>query len=120
MSLYEQIGGEAAVEAAVDLFYRKVLRDPSLNIFFDDTDMAGQRQKQKAFLTMVFGGPNSYTGKDLRQAHRHLVEQGMNEIHFNSVAAHLADTLKELEVDQKLIDEVMAIAGSTKRDVLNL
>lgn len=38
-SLYDQIGGAPAVEAAVDLFYRKVLTDESISHFFDDTDM---------------------------------------------------------------------------------
>ena len=35
MSLFDEIGGEAAVNAAVDLFYRKVLRDPRISSFFD-------------------------------------------------------------------------------------
>lgn len=32
-SLYERIGGEAAVDAAVDIFYRKVLSDDRVNGF---------------------------------------------------------------------------------------
>jgi hemoglobin len=55
-SLYEQLGGEAAVDAAVDVFYRKVLSDDRVSSFFDDIDMDQQIAKQKAFLTMVFGG----------------------------------------------------------------
>jgi len=35
-SLYEKIGGQAAVDAAVDIFYRKVLTDDSIADFFDD------------------------------------------------------------------------------------
>ena len=34
-SLYERIGGEAAVGAAVDLFYSKVLADQKISHFFD-------------------------------------------------------------------------------------
>ena len=54
MSLYEKLGGEAAVNAAVDIFYRKVLTDDGISDFFDDVDMERQALKQKAFLTMVF------------------------------------------------------------------
>ena len=57
-SLYERVGGADAVDAAVDLFYRKVLTDPDILQFFDTTDMAGQRAKQKSFLTMAFRGPH--------------------------------------------------------------
>ena len=62
-SLYERIGGAGAVEAAVDLFYRKVLTDPDVSDFFDTTDMDDQRAKQKAFLTMAFGGPAGFTSQ---------------------------------------------------------
>jgi hemoglobin len=74
-SLYEQLGGEAAVNAAVDIFYRKVLSDYRINRFFDKSDMESQAAKQKAFLTMAFGGPNNYTGTDMRQAHDHMVKK---------------------------------------------
>ena len=119
-SLFERLGGEGAVDAAVDIFYRKVLADDSINYFFDTTDMGAQRDKQKSFLTMAFGGPNNYTGTDMRRAHAPLVAKGLTESHFNSVATHLQDTLKELGVADDLIGEVMAIAGSTHDDVLGL
>lgn len=118
-SLYDRIGGEAAVNAAVDIFYRKVLADDRISAFFEGVDMDKQAAKQKAFLTMAFGGPNNYTGTDMRTAHAPLVERGLNEDHFNAVAGHLQATLEELNVPADLIGEVMAIAGSTKDDVLN-
>lgn len=118
-TLFEKLGGEAAVNAAVDIFYRKVLADDSINHFFDTTDMAAQHAKQKSFLTMAFGGPNNYTGQDMRKAHAPLVEKGLNEDHFNAVAGHLQSTLEELNVPAELINEVMSIAASTHDDVLN-
>lgn len=118
-SLYEQVGGAAAVDAAVDLFYRKVLADPQVSDFFDTTNMDEQRTKQKAFLTMVFGGPNDYTGKDLRTAHAALVDNGLNDSHFDAVAGHLQATLDELGVDGAVSAQIMAAAGGTREDVLN-
>ncbi len=41
-SLFDRIGGEAAVNAAVELFYRKVLEDYRINRFFDNTNMEEQ------------------------------------------------------------------------------
>ena len=76
-SLYNRIGGEAAVSVTAGIFYRKVLNDDRIKEFFDDTEMEAQIAKQKSFLTMVFGGPNNYTGKDLRTAHAPLVKRGM-------------------------------------------
>jgi hemoglobin len=118
-SLYEQIGGEPAMEAAVDLFYRKVLSDERISHFFEDVDMERQAAKQKAFLTMVCGGPSAYSGKDMRKGHAHLVKNGLNDTHFNAVAEHLSATLLELGVAKPLVDQVLAIAESARADVLN-
>ncbi len=118
-TIYQKIGGEAAVDAAVDLFYRKVLSDDHISTYFDDTDMDAQREKQKAFLTMVFGGPNEYTGKDLRTAHAKLVEQGMDDSHFDAVAGHLQATLDELGVPADIAGEIMTTAAGTRDEVLN-
>ncbi len=117
MSVYEKLGGDAAVDAAVDIFYRKVLSDDRISHFFDTIDMDAQHAKQKAFLKMAFGGPNSYTGKDMREAHKHM---NLTEEHFNAVAENLIASLQELEVPQEYIDEVVAIALSVKDDVLNV
>ena len=118
-NLFELIGGEPAVEAAVDLFYRKVLSDDRVSRFFDDIDMDEQRAKQKSFLTMVFGGPNDYTGKDMREAHKRLVDDGLDDSHFDVVAVHLQNTLEELGVPAKLVNKVMALVAGTRDDVLN-
>lgn len=116
MSLYEKLGGAPAVDAAVDIFYRKVLVDDRISHFFDSVDMEAQAAKQKAFLTMVFGGPNSYTGKDMREAHKHM---DLNETHFDAVVENLAATLTELGVGEAEINEIAGIAMSVKDDVLN-
>ena len=118
-SLYDRIGGEAAVNAAVDIFYRKVLADDRIKEFFDDVDMDRQAAKQKAFLTMVMGGPNNYTGKDMREGHAHLVKRGLNDSHFDAVMEDLGATLQELNVPAEFIAEAAAIAESTRNDVLN-
>ncbi|HXH71352.1 MAG TPA: group 1 truncated hemoglobin [Mariprofundaceae bacterium] len=118
-TLYDQLGGSAAVNAAVDVFYRKVLGDPYVVRFFEGVDMAKQAAKQKAFLTMAFGGPHNYTGKDMREGHRHLVKMGMNDSHFDHILVHLRSTLAELGVGDNLIQQVVAIAESTREDVLD-
>lgn len=117
-SLYDRLGGEAAVSAAVDIFYRKVLSDDRIAHFFDGVDMDRQSTKQKAFLTMAFGGPVNYTGEDMRRGHAHLVQRGLNDTHFDAVMENLAATLQELSVPADMIAQCAAIAESTREDVL--
>lgn len=119
-TLFERIGGEGAVDAAVDIFYKKVLDDPRINHFFAGVDMNRQANHQKKFLTYAFGGTDKYTGRSLREAHKRLVaEMGLNDTHFDAVAENLVATLQELDVPEDLIQEVGGILESTRSEVLN-
>lgn len=115
MSLFEELGGEAAVDAAVDIFYRKVLSDERVSRFFEGVDMEAQAAKQKSFLTMVMGGPNHYTGRDMREAHKHL---DLANEHVDIIIEHLGGTLSELGAPADKIEQVAAIANSVRDDVL--
>ena len=117
-TVYELIGGAEAMDAAVDVFYRKVLSDDRISEFFDGVDMERQAAKQKAFLTMVLGGPAAYTGKDMRTAHAHLVARGLSDAHFDAVVENLGATLAELGVPAELIGQVAATAETVRADVL--
>lgn len=117
-SLFERLGGQEAVNAAVDIFYRKMLMDERVSHFFDDIDMEQQILKQKGFLTMVFGGPNKYSGKSMREGHAHLIQRGLNDCHVNIVIAHLEATLDELGVGAADSAQVAAIANSVRNEVL--
>lgn len=118
-TLFERLGGADAVNAAVDIFYRKMLSDDRVSSFFDNIDMDQQIAKQKGFLTMAFGGPNNYTGKSMREGHKHLVARGLNSTHVDIVIEHLGNTLRELGAAEADIAEVAAIAESARDDVLN-
>ena len=118
-SIYESLGGEPSINAAVDIFYQKVLEDDRVNYFFEGMDMDRQRKMQKAFLTFALGGPNNYKGKGMRIAHQKLVtERGLNESHFNAVVESLGATLQELDVPENLIAEAAATVISLKPDIL--
>jgi truncated hemoglobin YjbI/predicted pyridoxine 5'-phosphate oxidase superfamily flavin-nucleotide-binding protein len=117
--LYDRIGGDKAMEIAVDLFYRKVLQDELVGKFFEDVDMESQRLKQKSFLSMAFGGPYQYSGLDIRATHQHLVEQmGLTDSHFDRVAELFQETLTELRVPEKEINAMMEILRTFRGDVL--
>lgn len=119
-TLYQRIGGEPAVNAAVDLFYTKVLSDDRIKHFFEGVDMQRQAGHQKRFLTYAFGGSPDYPGRSMRIAHERLVnEMGLGDAHFDAVMEHLGATLVELNVPGELIAEAAAIAESTRADVLN-
>ncbi len=118
--LYDRIGGDKAMDIVVDLFYRKVLADDVVGKFFADVDMEGQRLKQKNFLCMAFGGPYQFSGTDLRNTHRRLVEKmGLTDAHFNRVLEIFRESLLELHVSEKELNGMIEILESARSDVLN-
>jgi len=104
-SLYERLGGAEAVDR--------------VSPFFDSTDMEAQKRKQRSFLIFAFGGPNNYDGKNMRDAHAHLLAKGLNDSHVDIVIEHLGNTLTELGVCNEDVQEVATIANSVRDDILS-
>lgn len=113
-SVLHRLGGPAAVEATVDLFYDKVVRDAFLMPFFESTNLAALKVHQKHFMLLAFSNllpsdDNHQVSAYLIKQHQRLFQMGLNETHFDRVAGHLVVSLHELQVKSTLIDEVVAI-----------
>jgi len=117
-SLFDKLGGDAAIDAAVDKFYVKVLADDRISKFFDGIDMKRLHTHQKAFLTVAFGGPNKYTASTMRAGHSRMVAMGLNDSHFDAVVENLGSTLQDMGVAEDLIKEAAGIAETVRADVL--
>lgn len=120
LSLFQRLGGEGAIECAVSLFYEKVVADPVTAPYFERLDMPAQVRKLIGFMTHAFGEQASYTGRDLRTAHKGLVRQdGLTDVHFDAVARHLQATLEELDIPRDLIAECIALIATLRDEVLD-
>jgi hemoglobin len=102
-TLYERLGGEAAIKEIVWLFYQRVVADPQLVGYFSGVDMARQRRHMATFLSGALGGPRTYTGRDLATAHAGL---GVRAADFGQVVFHLVETLHDIGVSQTLIADI--------------
>jgi truncated hemoglobin YjbI len=111
VTLYDAVGGAAAIHAAVDLFYDKVLADARLAPFFSDTNMTRMKSAQRAFFTTALGGPAIYTGRDLAAAHAHLPIAGL---HFDAVVTHLQAALHELAVPDEIAKAILDVTLSVR------
>ncbi len=114
--LYKRIGGEAAIRAAVDRFYERVLADPSLSHFFNGVGMSRLKTHQFAFLSQALGGPKQYSGSSMNEAHARLA---IEQHHFDSVAVHLVETLRELGVPEDIVGEVATAITPLSSQVVN-
>ena len=55
-AIFDRIGGVDAVAAVVDMFYERVLADPTLAYFFDGVNMELQKERQRQFITEAWVG----------------------------------------------------------------
>jgi len=117
ISAYEAVGGRAAVTAAVDNFYGRLLADSVLAPLFPRGVGARHRAYVVTVLGEALGGPERYRGPDLAGAHRGL---GISDAHFDRAAAHLAATLDELGVPRHLADQIVAIVAGLRPAVVTV
>ncbi|MGK0238070.1 MAG: hemoglobin [Candidatus Pelagisphaera sp.] len=116
MSLFERIGGSAAIDAAVGQFYERVIADQALAPFFEGINMPRHIKQVQAFFTTALGGPSIYRGRNMKDAH---VNLSIDTSHFGTVAKHLVETLVTLGVPQAIIDEVVEAVSPLVEDIVN-
>ena len=114
-SLYEQLGGASIIAVVVDDFYVRVLADDLLAPTFVGIDLERLRRHQARFIGYALGGPNQYTGRNMRAAHKGL---DITPAQFAAVAGHLADALAAAGVPGHLVDQVIAHVAQLRDDVV--
>src|SRR5262249_37003650 len=103
-SLYDAIGGLPALEVAVQQFSDRVARDPELASLFVAMDLHKLKCHLIACLAEAVGGPKRYSGSTMPCVHAHL----HNELqHFDAVAHHFSETLRELDIDEAVAVAVL-------------
>jgi hemoglobin len=98
-ALFDEIGGEGALEKILVRFYEKMSGDVMIGFFFTGKDIHAIALKQKEFLMRAWGVSPSYRGKAPAEAHAHLppILRG----HFDRRLRILEETLTEFKVSEQ-------------------
>ena len=120
-SLYERLGGVYAIAAVVDDFVDRVMADPRLNAN-PLVDEAHHRVSAAGFKYLVTeqvcwaaGGPQTYTGRNMRDSHAHLK---ITEGEWQAFLDDLRQTLSKFQVPAAEQGELFAIVASTKENIV--
>ncbi|USZ72883.1 group I truncated hemoglobin [Natronosalvus halobius] len=113
--VYTKIGGRKAVESVVSDFYDKVLADDQLAGYFDGYDLEELYAHQVQFISSVAGGPVTYTGADMREAHADL---DLDPADFDAVAAYLETALFDNGVDEDHVEAILAAVAELEEPIL--
>lgn len=120
-SLYERLGGVYSIAAVVDDFIDRVMDDPRLNAN-PKVNEAHHRVHPAGFKYLVTeqmcqaaGGPQTYTGRSMRDSHAHLdITAGEWQAFLDDLQA----TLGKFGVPAQEQSEIFAIVHSTRGDIV--
>ncbi len=123
-SLYERLGGEAAIAAVTEDFVGRAASNPAVNFTRRGTGQEWSATPENVehlkkmlvqFLCMATGGPQKYEGRSMKSVHAGMK---ISSAEFDALAADLAASLDKFNVPRQEKDELMAIAASTKKDIV--
>ena len=103
-TLFERVGGEAAIAELIHDFYERVLADPELIPFFKHTSIDKLRRMQHEFFSAALDGPINYTGRPLSHVHH---GRGITKHHFALYVNHLLDTLRDCGINDQDVNEII-------------
>jgi hemoglobin len=115
-TIYDAIGGEDALVKVVDDFYRRVVDDGQLAGFFAGVNMTKLQGRQVEFFAAALGGPHTYTGASMRQAHQ---GRGIGQAHFDLVALHLTESLRAAGVPGELVDQIIGAVAPLAAEIVS-
>jgi hemoglobin len=116
-SLYERLGGQAAISAVVDEFAGIVLKDERINKKFAKSDANRLVTNLKAFVCKATGGPCEYNGRDMKIAHKRM---GVTEGEFNALVEDLVKALDKFKVPDKEKNELLGALGGMKPEIVEI
>ena len=120
-SLYDRLGGAYAIATVVDAFIEKLLvndtlnANPAISEARAHVPKAGLKFQVTALVCQVTGGPQMYTGRSMKDAHRHL---HITEAEWDAMVRDFVAVLDQFKVPKAEQAELLTIVGSTKGDIV--
>ncbi len=105
ISLYERIGGESTISLIVDKLYQEIIADDELAPFFAHTSHEKLRSMQHQFICAALGGPQTYGGRSLAEAHK---GRGISRHHIQRFIEHLVSAMRGVNLNADDIHTIQA------------
>jgi len=114
-SLYERLGGQAAIEAVVNDFAGRVLADARVNKKFAKSNAPRLVKNLTDFVCKATGGPCTYDGLSMKASHKNMA---VTTGEFNALVEDLTATLDKFKVPAQERGELLAALGPLAGDIV--
>lgn len=117
-TLYERLGGAEGIHEMVDLVISAHLENPVVKERFEAVeDLDHAKKMASEFFGAGSGGPEPYTGKDMRSAH-----EGMNitEGEYAAVVDDIMRVADKRGLDDETKNDILGIVNSLKPEIVGV
>lgn len=114
-TLYDDLGGEKGIALIVDNATAAFLADPRIKNTFSETNMDRFKLKLAEQLCQVSDGPCTYTGHDMKKAHKGL---HLKDADFNALVEDLQDALDKSGIAFATQNRLLARLAPMHKDVV--
>ncbi len=119
--LYDRLGGAYPIAVVVDDFIERLLvngtlnANPAIDAARSRVPKAGLKFHVTTLVCQVTGGPCKYVGRDMKTSHAHL---NITEKEWDAMVVDFRATLDSFKVPAAEQEELVAIVGSTKLEIV--
>jgi len=114
-SLYQRLGGRAAIEAMVTDAIGNISADTRINQRFHDLDAAKLSKNLVDLVCERSGGPCVYAGKDMSAAHDDMF---IRDDEFDALVEDMVKSMDKFKIPAREKAELLAFLGKTKNAIV--
>jgi hemoglobin len=115
-ALYRQFGGEPGLVKLVDDFMVRLMADPRMKPFFQDTDQKDFKNKLVLQLCDVSGGPCKTKNPDMKETH---ADQHIRKSDFNALVEVLQQSMDAQGIAFTAQNKMLARLAPMHREIIN-
>lgn len=116
-TLYDRLGGGAAITAVIDDFVARCAADGRINPKFARTDVPRLKAMLVEQVSAATGGRVQYSGRTMQDTHRGMA---VTAGEFDALVEDLGATLNKFGVPDKAQGELLGILGPLRGDIVEV
>jgi hemoglobin len=114
INVYKQFGEEAGLIKLMDVFMEKLLSDPRMRPFFENSDQTKVKRHLVEQFCVILGGNCTYSGRDMKSAHAGM---GVNRSNFNALVEDLQWAMKKQGIPFRAQNQLLAKLAPMHREI---
>jgi hemoglobin len=114
IEVYKQFGEEAGLIKLMDVFMVKLLEDPRMRPFFENSDQAKVKKHLVEQFCVILGGSCNYSGRDMKTTH---ASMNINRANFNALVEDLQWAMNKQGIPFRAQNKLLAKLAPMHREI---